>query len=70
MIDLASRISPRLTAMLIDEGLAARRWKRVAAEVIGRSHRVAWRGAFDRERHKINALAPPIEGRPPGVDHV
>jgi very-short-patch-repair endonuclease len=34
-------------------------WPRhkVAAEVIGRSHRVASRSAFDRERRKFNALA-------------
>jgi len=29
----------------------------VAAEIVGRSHRVASRSAFDRERRKLNALA-------------
>lgn len=31
--------------------------RRVAAEIIGREHRVASRTAFDRERHKLNVLA-------------
>ena len=31
--------------------------RRVAAEVVGRSHRMASRSAFDRERRKLNALA-------------
>ncbi len=31
--------------------------RRVAAEVVGRSHRAASRSAFDRERRKLNALA-------------
>ena len=30
---------------------------RVAAEIVGRAHRVASRSAFDRERRKFNALA-------------
>jgi len=31
--------------------------KRVAAEIVGRAHRVASRSAFDRERLKLNALS-------------
>jgi predicted transcriptional regulator of viral defense system len=31
--------------------------KRVGAEIIGRTHRIASRSAFDRERRKLNALA-------------
>jgi hypothetical protein len=31
--------------------------RRVAAEIVGRSHRMASRSAFDRERRKLNALA-------------
>jgi very-short-patch-repair endonuclease len=31
--------------------------RRVAAEIVGRAHRVASRSAFDRERRKLNALA-------------
>jgi hypothetical protein len=32
-------------------------YRRVGAEIVGRSHRVASRSAFDQERRKLNALA-------------